>query len=81
VLGLFYVRLGLYGLTEQKIKGDGNCQVSSLQYLRIVGFDLELLRLVTFRVGLSLQSYKGKKVHCKFGNVPSWLWGLITNIS
>ncbi len=79
MLGLFYVRLGLYGLTEQKIKGDGNCQVSSLQYLRIVGYDLELLRLVTFWVGLSLQSYKGKK--CKFGNVPSWLWGLITNSS
>jgi hypothetical protein len=25
LVGLFYVRLGLYGLIEQKIKGDGNC--------------------------------------------------------
>jgi hypothetical protein len=68
VLGLFYVRLGLSGLTEKKIKDDGHCQVNSFQYLCVVAFALELLRVVTFKVVLSLQSYKGKG-H-KFCNVP-----------
>ncbi len=68
MLGLFYVRLGLSGLTEQKIKGDGNCQVNSFQHLCVVALAPELLRVVTFKVVLSLQSYKGKG--CKFRNVP-----------
>jgi hypothetical protein len=40
MVGFPYVRLDLYGLIEQKIKGDGNCQVSDLQCFMMALFDI-----------------------------------------
>jgi hypothetical protein len=40
-----YVRLDLYGLIEQKIKGDGNCQVSYLQCFMMALFNIKWLRV------------------------------------
>ncbi len=57
-VGLLNVRLDLYGLTEQKIKGDGNCQVSSLWPFLIFSFDIEWLRIVAQRDVQSLWFYK-----------------------
>jgi hypothetical protein len=38
-------RMDLYGLIEQKIKGDGNCQVSYLQCFMMALFDIKWLRV------------------------------------
>ncbi len=45
MVGFPYVRLDLYGLIEQKIKGDGNCQVSYLQCFMMALFDIKWLRV------------------------------------